>query len=542
VPSLPFARSFRARLLLVILLVSLVPIGVVGVWLVRRASRTGEDLLRARIVDALDFTGRGISGRWIQGRSRLLDLAADTNVRQVAARALSPADADGPFGSMGAGFASLTLRDAAGQSVATRTAALRPGEVATPGLVMTVPVHASTLGPVVGSIDAVVPVSSLLVPERSRPGSIGAIVGVYGAEGRAPLAPLPFDPSGDGDRLQWGGDEWLLVDRPMGDIPVRLVGAAPLSPFRTPAADAARAGLWILLLVSATGIGLAMLMTTQLTRSLERLARAADAVAGGGLERQVEAAGADEVARVGRAFNHMTASLRTTTQQLAEQRALARVGEFAASIAHEVRNPLTAVRLDLQVAREAIPDDSRAARPLGRALAGIDRLDRTVSTALLATRAARVDGTRVDLMRPLRAACDAAARSSARPLEIAIDGPDRLEVPGDAAALEQVFLNVLLNAVEAVRGGGQVRAVVRADESSVTVRIEDTGVGIAPDVARNAFEPFFTTREAGTGLGLTIASRLMRAHDGRLELSGTPGAGTTALITLPRPSGASPST
>jgi signal transduction histidine kinase len=102
-------------------------------------------------------------------------------------------------------------------------------------------------------------------------------------------------------------------------------------------------------------------------------------------------------------------------------------------------------------------------------------------------------------------------------------------VPGDASALEQLFLN----AVEAVRDHGEVRVEVERVEEQVIVRVIDTGVGLTPNVARRAFELFFTTREGGTGLGLSIAGRLARAHDGSVALDGAPGRGATATVTLP---------
>lgn len=526
-----FAASFRLRILLAIVLVAVIPLGLVGIWTAQRASRAGEELLRARIDEALNFTGARALQRWAELRSRLLDLADDEAVRQ-SLTAASPDLPDNMEPPTGLVFTSISLRHSGGRELSRLAVRSEAGDFAPPGIEMIVPVHESALGAAIGSIHAIVPVISLVPPERPRPGSIGAIVGIYDESGRTPFVPLPFDPSTSGDRIMWGGDEWLIVSRTLSEAPLRLVGAAPLSPFQAPARQAARDSLVILLVVSGLGIVLMVLLTTQMTRSLERLAAAADAVAAGDLERKAEESGVDEVGRVGRAFNKMTTSLRATLQELAEQRALARVGEFAATLAHEVRNPLSAIRVDLQVAREAIAEESRAARPISRALEQIDRLDRTVGATLLATRASR---HRVDLRTPLAAACQLAASAAPRPLSIEPELPDDpVFVPGDAAALEQVFLNILLNATEAVRDAGDIRVSLSSTEDVVEVRIEDTGVGLSADLAARAFEPFFTTRTGGTGLGLTIASRLARAHGGSITLAGTPGSGATATVSLPR--------
>ena len=165
----------------------------------------------------------------------------------------------------------------------------------------------------------------------------------------------------------------------------------------------------------------------------------------------------------------------------------------------------------------------------------IDRLDKAVGSALLAARVARRNLDPVNLLIPLTAAVEAAQKSSSRPISIAIDLPSDgpFQVPGDSSALEQIFLNLSLNAVEAIRDAGEIRVAVERDNDQVTVRIVDTGTGLAQEAAGQAFEPFFTTRRGGTGLGLTIAARLARAHNGSVELHGNPVRGATATVRLP---------
>ena len=170
--------------------------------------------------------------------------------------------------------------------------------------------------------------------------------------------------------IEWAGDRWLVQPRTLLEPPLKVVGAAPITPFEQPLREAAQNGRWILLIVSVSGIVLASLLTGRMTRGLDRLANAADAVSLGALERRVEEENTQELQRLARAFNRMTTSLRSTLHELSEQRARARIGEFAASLAHEVRNPLTAIRVDLQVAEEALAEGSPPLRPLRRALAG----------------------------------------------------------------------------------------------------------------------------------------------------------------------------
>jgi len=114
-------------------------------------------------------------------------------------------------------------------------------------------------------------------------------------------------------------------------------------------------------------------------------------------------------------------------------------------------------------------------------------------------------------------------------------GDAALVVLGDAAALEQLFLNLLLNAAQAFDApGGVVRVRAGADATHARIEVEDTGRGMSPEALATAFEPFVTTREQGTGLGLAIARRIAAAHGGELSLESAPGSGTTAIVTIPR--------
>jgi signal transduction histidine kinase len=533
-----WGRSLRVRLVLVAVFVTALPLAVAGWWLTRSAERSGRQLLEMRVREAIDETARDISQRWMEQRSALLDVAAEPDVRQVLVSDARPAAVTlrRPSDARTALF-SVTVRDRGRTPV--HALDLGAGEAAdehVPTVPMMVPVHRSPLGESVGWVSASVPIHALFRSRQTGPGSVAAIVGVFDAATGAPLVALPFDKPTEGQPVfDWGGERWLAVRRTLAEPPLEIIGATPLTPFERPLRDAARRGLWVLLAVAAGGIALAAASTTGMTRSLHRLASAAEGVAAGALDRRVDDRGADEVARVARSFNHMTASLQQTLQSLAEQRALARIGEFAATLAHEVRNPLTAIRVDLQVAEENLPEDARALRPLRRALAEIDRLDRGVGAALLATRAARGGSAPIDVTIPLAAAVAVAEQSSQRPLAITVStGATGMLVDGDAGALEQLFLNLLLNAVEAVREAGEVRVACEPAGERVVVKVLDTGSGLSETVARQAFEPLFTTRAGGTGLGLTIAARLAHAHGGSVTLQPSPAGGAVAIVDLPK--------
>jgi len=272
-----------------------------------------------------------------------------------------------------------------------------------------------------------------------------------------------------------------------------------------------------------------------MTRSLGRLAAAAEAVSRGELDRRVEATGRDEIGQVASAFNTMIESLRRTLRELADRQALAAVGEFAASLSHEVRNALTSIRLDLQVSGEQLPDESTVKEPHERALKEIGRLNETVTGALELARSGRLKQVRLDLWTPLLAAIHAAGPEFAE-RQARLDVPEPgapIMVAGDSAALEQLFLNILLNAAQALDDGGAAALEVESANGQVSVIIRDDGQGIPAEALDRVFEAFYSTREGGTGLGLPIARRIAQAHGGQLRVRTAVGTGTEVEITLP---------
>jgi signal transduction histidine kinase len=143
----------------------------------------------------------------------------------------------------------------------------------------------------------------------------------------------------------------------------------------------------------------------------------------------------------------------------------------------------------------------------------------------------------VNLLIPLDAALHASEpEMHAADARVEVDTGDvPLVVLGDSAALEQLFVNLLLNAAQAFDApNGVVRVRASADATHARIEVKDTGRGMSPETLAAAFEPFVTTRAQGTGLGLAIARRIAAAHGGELALESVPGAGTTATVTIPR--------
>jgi signal transduction histidine kinase len=535
------APSFRSRILAIVVVVAVLPLGVLGLWLTRATGRAGEALLGDRLEQALNSATERTGSAWIRLRSELLDLAAIEAVRaglretepvamphEVGAWLERNAPQVQRLGLRGTdGSLRWSLEDPAGRGD-------RGLELS--GLPITLDIYDGAFGARLGVLEAVLPIPALL--GAATPPVAGMVLGASDLAAGTPLLPLPFDPALlDQDRFALAGDEWLAARRVLAEPAIQLVAAAPLNPFTEPFEQTARLGALLLAGVALVGLVVAHLLTGRLTRSLERLAAAAEAVTHGDLERTIEPVGADEVGRVAAAFNTMTGSLRRTLAELADRRALAAVGEFAASLAHEIRNPLTAIQVDLQMVEERLPQQDEPARELqARALAELRRLDRTVAGVLQAARSGRVTSATVDLLASLRAAARAAGPALADAgahCELPPQDAEPLEVKGDADALEQLFLNLLLNAAQAVATGGRVAVHVHREGGFAKVTIQDDGVGIPATELERVFEPLYTTRRSGAGLGLAIARRLAEVHGGSLLLASTPGQGTTAIVRIP---------
>ena len=216
--------------------------------------------------------------------------------------------------------------------------------------------------------------------------------------------------------------------------------------------------------------------------------------------------------------------------QLREHAALTRLGEMAAVVAHEVKNPLTGIRGAVQIIGSRLPAGSRDAEVIKEIVSRIDALNDLMKDLLLFARPPQPRMASVDPVPILTTVIGLVRQDpSARGVAIEVDG-DSPAIHADAELLKLILQNLLLNAVHAVQGKGSIRVAVRASDEMCTIAIADTGPGISPEVREKLFTPFFTTKSRGTGLGLSTAKRFMEAQGGSIAIDCAAGGGTTVLI------------
>jgi signal transduction histidine kinase len=282
---------------------------------------------------------------------------------------------------------------------------------------------------------------------------------------------------------------------------------------------------------------------------LRRLAERTREIARGDYDKRVPTRGGDEVAALAREFNAMAEALDEREQQLIRSERLAAIGKIAAQITHEVRNPLSSIGLNAEQLEEelaALPAEATAeARTIARAIVKeVDRLTEITEAYLRFARMPRprlereelraVVGSLIDFQRP-------ELQKKHVAIEVALP---EVECPllCDEQQLRQALLNLVRNAGEAMPSGGRIGVTLALEPGArpgYRLEIADSGDGIDPANLPHVFEPFFSTKQGGTGLGLALTQQIIVEHGGRIEVVSEQGKGTTFVVHVPAAGGES---
>ena len=221
-------------------------------------------------------------------------------------------------------------------------------------------------------------------------------------------------------------------------------------------------------------------------------------------------------------------------EQLAQQAALARLGQMAAVVAHEVKNPLAGIKGAVQVLMSRRPPGDAETAVMRDIVARIDALDDLIQDLMMYARPRPPRLSPVSLRHVIDEAVTMLRRDPVgSALAIHIEG-DAGEVVVDPDLIRATILNLLLNAAQAISGKGDVHMAVTARDGDWRIEVQDSGPGIPLDIRDQVLEPFFTTKARGGGLGLPIAKRVAELHGGTLTLTFPPGGGTVVSVQVPR--------
>jgi signal transduction histidine kinase len=220
-------------------------------------------------------------------------------------------------------------------------------------------------------------------------------------------------------------------------------------------------------------------------------------------------------------------------QQLVRSESLAALGMLAAGMAHEIKNPLASIKAMTQVMPENIEDKEFISKYVEMIPRQLDRINSTVENLLKAGRAPKLERKSVNVNVVLHEVLDLHLNLCRKQgVEIARYLGDLPPIFADPDQLQQVFVNLVLNAMQAMPEGGRLEVGGRVQDEQVIIQISDTGMGIPPDKLDKIFNPFFTLKEKGSGLGLFTAFRIVQEHGGTIDVKSQEGEGSSFTIRL----------
>jgi two-component system sensor histidine kinase HydH len=221
-------------------------------------------------------------------------------------------------------------------------------------------------------------------------------------------------------------------------------------------------------------------------------------------------------------------------RQLERSNRLAALGEMAAGLAHEIRNPLGGIQLYAAMLAQDVHDRPDSAKTVKKIIGGVKRVEELVSQVLHFTREITANPAPCDVAQIVLDAVELAqAKAHGSNVRVELQSPESLERSVDSRLISQAVLNLVLNAIEALEGNGTVTVrLAAAGDDHLSLTVEDTGPGIPPESLDRVFNPFFTTKDEGTGLGLAIVHRIVEAHNGTISASNKPTGGARFEVKL----------
>ncbi len=303
----------------------------------------------------------------------------------------------------------------------------------------------------------------------------------------------------------------------------------------------ARQKVWLAVtVISFLGILAALWIARILIHPVLLINTAARRMGEGDLGQEIPAGGVGEIRQLGMTFNRMSDrihkqinTIKAAQENLVRTEKLYALGEFSTGLAHEIKNPLTSIKMLMQRAIEE--EEPPCKEDIEVIIEELDRIDLTVSRFLQGARPSELRFKTTDINQIILDVV-AITRTKIEKSGIRLETDLTLDLPPlqlDTSSIKQIFLNGILNALQAMPNGGVLTITTSMRENEIYCVFSDTGCGIAPEHLKNIFDPFFTTKEEGTGMGLTVAWNIARQHGGRLEIDSQVNKGTSLILILP---------
>jgi two-component system NtrC family sensor kinase len=345
-------------------------------------------------------------------------------------------------------------------------------------------------------------------------------------------------------------NDWYITTYiPIYNIEKKLIGALYTGILEAKYRDIKWNTIWINMGITGLGMVIAFIISFYLGNTIiqriRMLKEAAEAIAAGNLDYKLSPDKLSGFDMLDEAFNYMSKSLKDRDeklhkahQQLARTEKLTALGEMAAGVAHEINNPLGGILLYSNLVLEDIPADSPAQENMQKIIYQTNRCKGIVQNLLEFARTPTGDMLPLKINSVIKTSLNLVkGQSMFHGIEIETQLAEDLPlVIGDKSRLEEVFINLFINAADAMAGKGKLTiTTLLGANNSVRILVADTGKGIDKEHLAHIFEPFFTTKDPGkgTGLGLSIAYGIIRKHNGLIDAESEPGKGTTFIITLP---------
>ena len=284
-----------------------------------------------------------------------------------------------------------------------------------------------------------------------------------------------------------------------------------------------------------------------LLQPLSRIRKGTEAIGRGELKYQIPVPSNDEIGELAQTFNQMSRqlkesfeSIRRSQEKMFQAERLSSLGQLAAGLAHELKNPLTSIKMIFQAILDSSSHPEMTRQDAELILREVKKLDTILTQFLTFAKPPRLQLQPLDLSRTVGDVLSLMKTAlDQNRVEVLIEIPaDLPQIRGDPERMKQVLINLLLNSIQAMPQGGKVRIsaqeVFENHQKEVLLRVEDSGKGIPEKDRERVFDPFFTTKEGGTGLGLSIVYGIIKEHHGRIDLQSQVGKGTVFAITFPQ--------